>query len=298
MANKNNKLRLESCTVRSKRCKECDLSLVIKDHMKSLMQALDTELKEYNTELITTKCLNTAVMIMYMYLGSYGLNHTRYCDVRNVQDRYKEKDKTLQEFMKFKRKILNKNVKFRYLYYVMMTDHDYIEDGKGSAKSFPGHVYVIEKIPPKKERGNPRYSIYQSFIQKYSFQEYIDKIRKGNNMTYNEMVKLINDMESFYRKGVWDDDDVNFWRRLAYVDTSEYKGHGHKGKIFFCYRTVGLRTCSSRLKAIISAKIRDLRKQPPHTIYNNVTSFFSHDSPQTSEQLLNDLLKLQAKLSS
>lgn len=47
----------------------CDLGYVIQHHIPALMQLLTNELKEYNMQLITTKCLNTAVMMWYLFLG-------------------------------------------------------------------------------------------------------------------------------------------------------------------------------------------------------------------------------------
>jgi len=42
---------------------------VIQHHLPAMMQVLSNELEEYNMNLVTTKCLNTAVMMWYLFLG-------------------------------------------------------------------------------------------------------------------------------------------------------------------------------------------------------------------------------------
>ena len=68
----------------------CDIGYIIRDHVPALMQVLTNELREYNMELMTTKCLNTAVMMMYLMLGARALEYTRQCDVRAVRGRVRE----------------------------------------------------------------------------------------------------------------------------------------------------------------------------------------------------------------
>lgn len=47
----------------------CDLGPIIRYHIVALMQLLTNEVKSYNMRLLTTKCLNTAVMVWYLFLG-------------------------------------------------------------------------------------------------------------------------------------------------------------------------------------------------------------------------------------
>lgn len=47
----------------------CDLGPIIRYHIVALMQLLTNEVESYNMRLLTTKCLNTAVMIWYLFLG-------------------------------------------------------------------------------------------------------------------------------------------------------------------------------------------------------------------------------------
>lgn len=71
----------------------CELGQVLKKHMSLLMDIFQEELAEYNmgpdSESRNTKCLNNAVTLLFSYLGSNALRHTKFCDVPNVQRRSK-----------------------------------------------------------------------------------------------------------------------------------------------------------------------------------------------------------------
>ena len=80
----------------------CDLGNIIRGHMPAMMQLLADELKEYNMSMVLTKCLNTAVIMWYLFLGGRCLGEQdryqnedegrascsiEYCDARSVQSR-------------------------------------------------------------------------------------------------------------------------------------------------------------------------------------------------------------------
>ena len=73
--------------VRNKRrscTKYCDLGYVIKDHVKLLMQLLTNDLPQFNFKLQSTKCLNTAIMLLQFLIGEKSQGIADACDTRAV----------------------------------------------------------------------------------------------------------------------------------------------------------------------------------------------------------------------
>ena len=156
----------------------CDLGYIIRRNVALLMQVFDDELKEYDMQLVTTKCLNTAVLVMFMMLGEHALSYTRSCDIPNVHVRYSKNDKSIPQTLAFKDAIISQAETVRTLYYIMITDGKVLNIDKGDSV-FPGHVCIVEKIP--QQAGElARYYMYQSYITKYNLDEHI----KMNNLRY------------------------------------------------------------------------------------------------------------------
>lgn len=80
----------------------CDIGYVIRDHIPALMQLLTNELTQYRMELLTTKCLNTAVMVWYLFLGEREdtFNDASVCDSRSVQAKGKMTRKEFERMNK------------------------------------------------------------------------------------------------------------------------------------------------------------------------------------------------------
>lgn len=67
----------------------CDLGYVIVDHVPAMIQILTNELREYNMELISTRCFNTAVMMWYLFLGERqgSMEYASECECHSVRRR-------------------------------------------------------------------------------------------------------------------------------------------------------------------------------------------------------------------
>ena len=68
---------------------DCNVTSIILKYLVPIFQYLSVEMKDYNMKLKTTKCLNTAVMLVYI-LGSQKDIDTKvdYCDTENINKRY------------------------------------------------------------------------------------------------------------------------------------------------------------------------------------------------------------------
>jgi hypothetical protein len=76
----------------------CDLAYLIQDHLPAVFQLFSNEpdLAPYGIGGSSrTKCLSTAVLMMYLYLGRDAMQHTAFCDVPNVRKRYETADHSL-----------------------------------------------------------------------------------------------------------------------------------------------------------------------------------------------------------
>ena len=200
-------------------CKRCDIGYIIKDYMKPLMQALTIQIREYNMRLVESKCLNTAVSIFTLLFGNNALKHTIYCDVQNVQQRHKEfKDNNAAIAKKMEEDVLRKT-KSRYVYYSMLTDGIFVLPD-GTKRNFPGHVFLIEKIP---WGDDVFYYIYQSYIDKYTFTEYVTKY-KSIKVTKEKMEYYMKSINNMVNNRVWDADFIRFWEDMTKVNTNDMLG--------------------------------------------------------------------------
>ena len=81
-------MNIPSTLVRKSTCKKCDLGYILKDHLDCIFQLLTNEFPEYNFRMQTTKCLNTAVMLLQFFVGAKGMAIVDSCDTRKVIERH------------------------------------------------------------------------------------------------------------------------------------------------------------------------------------------------------------------
>lgn len=267
----------------------CDIGYIVRDHVSAVMQLLMAHTPQYNMQMITTKCLNTAVMLMYLFLGKKAFRYTGYCDVQTVHKRYSaDGNQSLPVLERFKQELTSTRSTKRELYYVMLTDANVpsqaVPGSNVSARAatasagipttttyFPGHVFVIEKLPMTKQTNTspepnnastnanrkpekskpPRFNLYQSYIQAYDLDGHISR-NKGLACSYNRIVKdIIPGLEHIFRNPKWDDTDTAFWKRLTFVDGSKWKDTVFGGNVLFCYTKVSTNACVSKLRSFL-----------------------------------------------
>lgn len=226
------------------------------------MLLLKRELNNEYTLDNVTKCLYTAVAVMTLYLGKKSLAEVDKCDVGHVKTYYsqmKESARTRNPNSSFDpspilvkqcaTSLLSPTKASRFLYYIMITNADAVEDtisGRPS-KMFPGHVCVIEKYP------SGRYYVYQSYINAYDLSGHYDK-NGGSFVVSKKLLEgFFAELGNLYNesKGVWTEKMSSLWEEFTHVDASEFNGYRFKGLSFFCYRKVPIKTCAKRLVSMI-----------------------------------------------
>lgn len=306
-------LSLDRCT--RTRCSRCDIGYIISNYITPLMQCLTNDIKDYNMGLLTTKCLNTAVMIMYFMLGERGLRKASSCDSRDVVKRhteYLEKNSIQDKFAsnkqvlaKMRRQIMRKSSKTRELYYILMNDSSFPYEGKMKPNAFfPGHVFVLEKIPGYP---TPYYYIYQSYINKYDLKGHLKYKNNTLKMDYEETRKLLDKLKYILTQTkVWDDNCVQYWKDFTFVDTTNIKGSITEGNLFICCASSKVLSCMENIEQYAKTKLDQLQnvdEAQKHGTYGNVTRYHTNERILTNSEmrdrlteLLNDLRKYKKKL--
>jgi hypothetical protein len=146
----------------------CELGHILSDYNEVILNVLSDELEGYIGN-DTTKCHNTAVLVLYMLLGKSALSTTTWCDTDTVRDRVTNGSQPADNYGIAKRLVRDVlSAKDRYkrtVFYVMLTDGD-LKRGK-STSFFPGHVFVLERL----EDGS--FNVYQSYIKAYNLRKLV-----------------------------------------------------------------------------------------------------------------------------
>jgi hypothetical protein len=238
----------------------CDIGYIIKPHIGAIMQLLTDLLPDYGIHMITTKCLNTAVMMMYLFLGEAAKEPTKYCDTNVIRTRNGVQNSNATD-----RSIANAlyddvlSGTDHALFYVMITDSHIVHEADPTSKKyFPGHVFVIERIPPASPKERVRFNLYQSYINAYNMAGYIKK-NNGLSMGRNLMEKHLNNLRLLAQSHVWTADTTKFWMGLTKVDSSAFQGHVIEGKLMLCYQKVVPEGCVVKLHELVDREVAKLR---------------------------------------
>lgn len=322
----------------------CDMGYLIADHVTALMQVVTNELPQYTMQVITTKCLNTAVMVMYLFLGRSALEHTEFCDVSSVRrrralrttDPSQEVWKALMtDALEGKRTsplteatasrlspartsplwrssplrsspttplpaVLKDPPATRVLYYIMITNGTLKYVGKNPAanpptREFPGHVFVIEKLP----RGT--FNLYQSYISHFKLNDVI-RINSSYSLSHQQMKSIMHGVKGIFDRRVWDVESTKAWEKLSHVSEKRFEGYMFGGNVLTCYSRKSTDVCINELRTFVHrvvAALVPVAKAHPDKVYGDHTMYdvaVSNVKPMTNSEMLVNLSSLQSKL--
>lgn len=255
----------------------CDLGNFVSKYFNFLIDVFNEDLKNIGIEKgVYTKCLYTSVTMFYLLAGERAKKKSLFCYVDNVKSRVEKcKDvyKMTHELLtKFEKQLLATVCNKRDIFFVMLTDDDLpYNNDKTKMKMFPGHVFVIDK-----QVDNdcvPRYKVYQSYINKYTLEEYSSLKKKSGkdinnshmNFSYHEMKDFINQLSKFLMSQKWTKSSIKFYENFTLVDSHEYLNYRIFPYINFCYTNLPALRCKREiLKALIEK--RDDKKLSPENI--------------------------------
>tara|TARA_Y100001970_G_scaffold291000_2_gene426627 strand:+ start:3556 stop:4434 length:879 start_codon:yes stop_codon:yes gene_type:complete len=241
---------------------DCNVTSIILKYLVPIFQYLSVEMKDYNMKLKTTKCLNTAVMLVYI-LGSQKDIDTKvdYCDTENINKRYakiKDEKKKVERkekiLNKLEKDIINPKIKDRYFYYILMT-HTTMYNKKNEKGWFPGHVFIVEKS--KNCKSKLRYKIFQSYINQYDLNGHYKRNNESMDVENHNIKPIINGMKNILLKKTWNKRAVKFWKKLCYIDTSDILGYDTKD-INFCYEKIKIENCYKNLLKFTKKALKNI----------------------------------------
>lgn len=262
------------------------MGYILKNYVKPIMQCLTNDIKDYYMRLLTTKCLNSAVMIAYFMLGKKGIEIADKCDSDLTQKKHKAGEMNNTDVLeKLEKQITYKACKYRQLFYILMTDTTFSHDD-GNSRHFPGHVFILEKIP------NMKFYFHQSYINEYDYAGHIERSDGSLQLSMKSIERMMQQIRYILLNPTWDDNCVKYWKQIAHVDTSRLLGAHTKGKIFLCFQKAKVTDCINRLEKYTQKKLKEISKIPEiqHSeIYGNKEAYDSDQKPLTVIEMKNSL---------
>ena len=282
-------LSLEKCTKIS--CKPCDMGYILKDYIRPIMQCLTNDIKDYHMRLLVTKCLNQAVMMSFFMLGKKGIEIANACDSVKVQQRHKDKiDNNTDVLEGLQTQLLYPRCRYRQMFYILMSDAQF-NHRDGVTRHFPGHVFVIEKIPGGSK---PSYYFHQSYINKYDYNGHI-KRNNGLALKWDDVKRMIEQIRYVIMSPTWDANSVRFWKQITFVDTSNLLGAESGDHMFLCFRKARVSDCVGRLESYVRRKLSGISKLKlgrMNEVYGDQTMYDSDQKQLTNIQMKTSLEKL------
>lgn len=245
----------------------CDLGTLIHDHFNMLMDIFGKDLKDLGVESVYTKCLYTSVTILYILCGNKAIEGSLKCYVSNVKKRMQNLSNSdiqsnIQRDASDASKRILLNNKRRMVYFLMITNAElpHASNKEKEEAFFPGHVFVIDKLFYANETV-PKYKLYQSYINKYTLQDFSEKRRRMNDdkkamdYTYEEMTAFLKKLSNLLNSKTWTNDNVKFWKEFTHVSAEYMKGHLIQPHIFFCFNELPAIRCRSGLLQLLKDKL-------------------------------------------
>lgn len=252
---------------------DCGIACLIKRHLTAVMQLLTNTVKQYGMAMRTTKCLNTAVMMMYLMLGeTLALPATKACDCDVVRER-KGTDPIASEIAEelVLSVLRDSDVKGASpeLHYVMLTDGKMPRDTNASNASnaskstssayFPGHVFVIERS------GDGRaFRLYQSYIGRYDLATHMSE-RQDARISRERLGMVLSKLSTAMSKRTWTPECSEAWSEMTHVPlehSRQFEGFVREGVILMCHRRVKLHATSDALHRLAASALAALPLGP------------------------------------
>jgi hypothetical protein len=229
---------------------DCDVTNIIMKYLEPIMQICSATMTDYNMQMRTTKCLNTAVMLTYILGGSDKLKTVEFCEVSKINKRYEKKSDKFKYkdkiFKELKKDLSDKKNNKRYFYYILMTNNDMeksdlLGNSASATQSFPGHVFIIDKFP-NCETKEPSYNIYQSYINQYDLKGHYKNNKNSMKIQNNDINFVLDGIFNIVSNPVWNKDAVKFWNDFTFVDTKDLINY-KTDKINLCYSKISIDDC-------------------------------------------------------
>lgn len=270
----------------------CQYVLLISNHIHSILQLMNYKFSDsYVNNLIETKCLNTAVMLIVLMLNQNKIPQIQYCDVPNTIQRHSILVDSNSKILSKLTRSLCRSSKHSYMYYIMLTDGNLHNHSTNSEIYFPGHVFIVEKT-------NNQYMIYQSYIGQYTLKSHMIKT-KCNYLDKDVITTMCEYFQKFLSHSyVWNNDTITFWKNLTNVDSSKFVGYS-TNNIYLCYRSFKTGNIGRNMLTFTTRSIKEIQtsiKMRDFNKYDNFHKTALSSIPKSIYELENDFMLLEKKL--
>jgi len=221
-------------------CEIFKLVFIISKYSRQIMQVLDVDIKPlYQTGMKDTKCLYTAVMLIYLLTGCKCLKLIKKCDVKYTIERNHNHSKGNVDSLILntlrKRLFMKQSTSDTRLFYVLISDGHY--ENKTRNAFFPGHVMVIE-------HSGDQYFIYQSYIDKYTLNTSLGRTLSECKPIHNEELDSYIDLFSQIvdQNFTWKKTHISKWNSLTRVKPKHLLGLKNKNStVHVCFKEIKVR---------------------------------------------------------
>lgn len=304
------------------------ISHAVSEHIPAVMQLMCVSSGKFVTlGMLTTKCLNTAMMMIFILTGVAGVKDAGTCSTDKVKrKRLAQIQRTVNNdssqpywtpAMALRDDVLNSTVPT--LFYVMLTHNPlvkpedvdshpttYSDDEKKSEDGvmFPGHVFVIESS------GDGKYSLFQSYIGQYDLKDHL-KFPQYLDMSKARMTELLDGLISMLHRATWTPATTAFWSELTHsdpVESKKFEGYSIMERVLLCHREFPATECAKVLLDTIGAtlaEIGDVDSSRDGEVYGNAEMFDVKDelrsyavAPLTRGEMRTQLYTIKSNIES
>jgi hypothetical protein len=203
----------------------CEYIRVISKYIKSLLEVLSIAFNDtINTS--ETKCLNTAIMIVVVLIGSEHFSTLDECSVNNTVKNMNTKITTNYNVITKLKRDMNKSDSG--MFYILITDGMLTKGSNSEQVYFPGHVFIIDK-------NKDCFSLYQSYINEYSLDKYLER-EDCNCMDKKQINRYIKNIQKLLTTPTqWEANTASFWKSMTNVDSEQFIGCNFDN-IYICFK--------------------------------------------------------------
>lgn len=236
---------------------KCSLLEIVKNNIDDIFEVLRRNIPGYDL-IEKTKCLNTAVIVATLYLGTEASSIIEECSVpivskRNVEIKELHKKQNVKKEINLNAILVKQCIdemfaknQERCLFYVMITDAEVQhKHQKMESRVFPGHVFVVEKM------ADESYNLYQSYISNYDLSGHFERNLHTFQLDKNRLLRFMKQVQKLYKHGIWTPSMTKAWLDITFVDESQLNNYVFKDASYFCYRSVPLTTCLENLDTFV-----------------------------------------------
>lgn len=269
----------------------CDIGYIIKNHLQAVLQVLAVELDTISVPLQTTRCYYTAMLMVYLFIGN--INSVGQCQKQKSKS---SPDVPLDVAKAMRTKLLRENQPNHTIFYILISHYETEKDSKDPYYYFPGHVFVLEKVP-----NSTRFNMYQSYIQEYEMGQYIDN-NKSLSVGRTKLSKWLDGMVDMFTHP-WDETTSAFWADMTHTNAQELSRslNGfdiNKHVKVCCHRSV-VKSCDASLKKLVLKHIKIIQgfdEEKLHSTYGTHPSELNEYVPKTAATILDELKVIKSKL--